>query len=85
MGGRDHSVECSACGAWYGGMNGPDECDCALSRANVALRAAVLAGLELAAERSSERARYLAQYDTASSEAVCEVTAAIRALAKEGK
>jgi len=26
--GRDHSVECERCGAFYGGMNGPDQCPC---------------------------------------------------------
>lgn len=26
--GRDHSIECEKCGTWYGGFNGPNECEC---------------------------------------------------------
>lgn len=26
--GRDHSIQCERCGAWYSGFNGPDECEC---------------------------------------------------------
>lgn len=26
--GRDHSIECYRCGMWYGGMSGPDYCEC---------------------------------------------------------
>lgn len=28
MSGRDHSIECNRCGMWYGGMLGPDNCEC---------------------------------------------------------
>jgi hypothetical protein len=28
MSGRDHSIECTRCGAYYGGFDGPKECPC---------------------------------------------------------
>lgn len=31
---RDHSIECTKCGAYYGGFDGPEECGCAVGWTN---------------------------------------------------
>ena len=40
--GRDHSIQCDRCGAWYGGFDGPDECPCMATLVNDGNRVAVL-------------------------------------------
>ena len=52
--GRDHSIQCDRCGAWYGGFDGPDECPCMATLVNDGNRVAVLREVGHQADRSSQ-------------------------------